>query len=73
MSTNLPRVHQRIFGESADTTTPKRIAQFGSVVAGDPNLTGDIETIQSLPNWLQGWVGSTVTDRSWLVSSASNI
>ena len=65
MSTNLPRVHQKIFGELAATTNPKRIAQFGSVVAGAPNLTGDIETIQALSNWEQGWVGSTVTDRRY--------
>lgn len=65
MSTNLPRVYQKIFGELADTTTPKRIAQFGSVVAGDPLLTGNIETIQALTNWSNGWVGSTVTDRRY--------
>lgn len=65
MSTNLPRVYQKIFGELADTTTPKRIAQFGSVVSGDPLLTGNIETIQALANWSNGWVGSTVTDRRY--------
>lgn len=65
MSTNLPRVYQKIFGELADTTTPKRIAQFGSVVSGDPLLTGNIETIQALTNWSNGWVGSTVTDRRY--------
>lgn len=65
MSTNLPRVYQKIFGELADTTTPKRIAQFGSVVSGDPLLTGNIETIQALVNWSNGWVGSTVTDRRY--------
>lgn len=63
MSTNLPRVYQKIFGLTAADTEPKRIAQFGSVVAGDPNLTGDITTIQALSNWEAGWVGATVTDR----------
>lgn len=68
MSSNLPRVHQRIFGETAADTNPKRIAQFGSVIAGDPKYTGDIEEIQALQNWEQGWVGSTITDKRYPTS-----
>lgn len=68
MSSNLPRVHQKIFGETAADTTPKRIAQFGSVIAGDPKFTGDIEEIQALQNWEQGWVGATITDRRYPTS-----
>lgn len=66
MSTNLPRVVQKIFGANADTDDA--IAQFGSVIAGQPYLTGDIEEIQALNAWRNGWVGSTITNKRYPTS-----
>lgn len=66
MTIRLPRVIQKIFGMNADTDDA--IAQFGSVIAGQPTFTGDIEEIQALNAWNNGWVGSTITNKRYPTS-----
>lgn len=66
-SENLPRVLQNIFGANATANT-KTIAQFGSVIAGNPLFTGDIEEIQALQYWRNGWVGATISDKRYPTS-----
>jgi hypothetical protein len=62
----LPRVLQNIFGENA--MEGNKIAQFGSVIAGNPLYTGDIEKIQALQEWQNGWVGATISDKRFPTS-----
>lgn len=66
MTENLPRVLQNIFGENA--MQGNKIAQFGSVIAGAPLYTGDIEEIQALQYWQNGWVGATFSDKRYPTS-----
>lgn len=66
MTENLPRVLQNIFGENA--MQGNKIAQFGSVIAGAPLYTGDIEEIQALQYWKNGWVGATISDKRYPTS-----
>ena len=66
MTIRLPRVIQKIFGINADADDA--IAQFGSVIAGQPTFTGDIEEIQALNAWNNGWVGSTITNKRYPTS-----
>lgn len=66
MTENLPRVLQNIFGENA--MQGNKIAQFGSVIAGAPLYTGDIEEIQALQYWQNGWVGATISDKRYPTS-----
>lgn len=66
MTENLPRVLQNIFGENA--MQGNKIAQFGSVIAGKPLYTGDIEEIQALQYWQNGWVGATFSDKRYPTS-----
>ena len=61
MSTNLPRVTQKIFGENAG----QNIGQFGSALAGQGNPTGDIEEIQALPAWAGGWNSAVISERDY--------
>lgn len=61
MSTNLPRVTQKIFGENAG----QNIGQFGSALAGQGNPTGDIEEIQALPAWEGGWNSAVISERDY--------
>ena len=61
MSTNLPRVTQKIFGENAG----QHIGQFGSALAGQGNPTGDIEEIQALPAWEGGWNSAVISERDY--------
>ena len=61
--TKLPRITQRIFGDTA--IQDNAIAQFGSVVAQNPLFTSDIKQIQALDYWSKGWVGATVTARRY--------
>lgn len=63
---NLPRVLQNIFG--ANAMQGNKIAQFGSVVAGNPLYTGDIKQIQALQYWQNGWVGATISDKRYPTS-----
>ena len=53
----LTRKSMKVFGETASTTgNDPDIGQFGSAKAGTYVGTGDIETIQSLPAWSNGWI-----------------
>lgn len=61
MSSNLPRVTQKIFAENAGDN----IGQFGSALSGTANRTGDIEAIQALPAWGQGWAGAVISERDY--------
>ena len=63
MSTNnnLPVEPIKIFGENAG----ENIGQFGSALAGSPNRTGDIEQIQALAAWQNGWTGGVVSVRNY--------
>lgn len=61
MSSNLPRVTQKIFAENAG----ENIGQFGSALSGTANRTGDIETIQALPAWGKGWAGAVISERDY--------
>ena len=36
---------------------------FGSFQAGNPTTTSDVETIQSLPAWAEGWNSATMTSK----------
>lgn len=63
---NLPRVLQNIFG--ANAMQGNKIAQFGSVIAGNPLYTGDIKQIQALQYWQNGWVGATISDKRYPTS-----
>ena len=55
--TNLSRKTAKIFGETASTTgIDPEIGQFGSAKAGTYVGTNDIDTIQSLPAWSNGWI-----------------
>ena len=58
---NLPRVTQKIFAENTETN----IGQFGSARNGSPLRTGDIETIQALPAWGQGWDAAVTNERNY--------
>lgn len=51
------RKTQKIFGSSAG---PNEIAKFGSLAAGAPAFTTDPAVIQSLVEYLEGWVSSVV-------------
>ena len=47
----LARKHQKIFGKNAQATD---LGVVGSKVAGNPQYSTDIETLQSLVNWEEG-------------------
>ena len=53
----ITRKTAKIFGETASTTgTDPEIGQFGSAKAGTYVGTGDIDTIQGLSAWSNGWI-----------------
>lgn len=57
----LPRKTQKIFGSSAGTN---QIGVIGSFAAGSPAYSTDPDTIQSLANYLTGWLGVVVGQNS---------
>lgn len=61
MSSNLPRVTQKIFAENTETN----IGQFGSAKNGSPFRTGDIQQIQALTAWGEGWDAAVISDRNY--------
>lgn len=65
----LKRVTNKIFGNTASTTgssdTGPEIGQFGSAKAGTYNATADVETIQALPAYEQGWIGAVIPDQQY--------
>lgn len=52
----LARKNQKIFAQNATNN-----GVFGSLQAGNPTLSNDIEQIQSLPAYLLGWNEATMT------------
>jgi len=58
----LNRITGKLFGATADPTDDPtlgpEIGQFGSALAGTYNGTSDVETIQSLPAWSNGFIGA---------------
>ncbi len=58
---NLPVEPIKIFGENAG----QNIGQFGSALTGTPNRTGDIEQIQALNAWGNGWAGGVISERNY--------
>ena len=67
--TRLKRITNKIFGNTASTTgspdTGAEIGQFGSAKAGTYNATADVETIQALPAYEQGWIGAVIPDQQY--------
>ena len=67
--TRLKRITNKIFGNTASTTgssdTGPEIGQFGSAKAGTYNATADVETIQALPAYEQGWIGAVIPDQQY--------
>ena len=65
----LKRITNKIFGNTASTTgspdTGAEIGQFGSAKAGTYNATADVETIQALPAYEQGWIGAVIPDQQY--------
>ena len=59
-NTNLPRVTQKVFAQNAE-----KIGQFGSAKNGSPFPTGDIEQIQALSAWNDGWSAAVVSNRNY--------
>lgn len=55
------RKNMKIFGSSPGVN---EIAKFGSLAAGSPIFTTDVETIQSLSNYLQGWFAAVIGGNS---------
>jgi hypothetical protein len=51
----LPRKQQKLFAVDGAA-----IGVYGSAQAATPTLTGDVETVQSLAAWLQGWNDATI-------------
>lgn len=58
----LDRVIAKVFASNAPAD---EIGQFGSALTGTKVLTGDIEEIQSLPAYLNGWGSAVLTNRNY--------
>lgn len=58
----LDRVTAKVFASNAPAD---EIGQFGSALTGTKVLTGDIEEIQSLPAYLNGWGSAVLTNRNY--------
>lgn len=58
----LERKHIKVFAENAQTAD---IGQFGSGVAGTKVQTGDIEQIQALDAWQNGWADGVVSNNRY--------
>jgi len=56
MATKLPRKNQKVLGSNSS-----RNGQFGSRSAGLGNFTNDIEELQALSAWVNGWNDATVS------------
>ena len=69
MASRLKRITNKVFGSTASTTgsadTGAEIGQFGSAKAGTYNATADVETIQALPAYEQGWIGAVIPDQQY--------
>lgn len=54
------RKHQRIF--AGDVPANNTVAEFGSLKAGTPTYSSDLDVIQSLSAWGAGWSGATINN-----------
>lgn len=55
----LERITSKLFGETAlPSGSNPEIGQFGSALAGTYNGTANVNTIQALPAWSQGFIGA---------------
>lgn len=65
----LKRVTNKIFGSTASTVgspeTGAEIGQFGSAKIGTYNATSNVEVIQSLPAYEQGWIGAVIPNQQY--------
>lgn len=57
----ITRKAAKIFGASAGAN---EIAEFGSLAAGSPVFTTDPDVIQTLSNYLEGWVAAVIGSNS---------
>lgn len=55
----IPRKLQKVFGSSLAANL--NIAQFGSLKAGSPAYSLDLDTIQGLAAWGNAWAGAVIT------------
>lgn len=55
----IPRIFQKFFGSTGSNGD---FGKFGSLAAGSPTFTKDIEEIQSLDAWLKGWGQAVIGD-----------
>lgn len=61
--TKYKRITGKVFGGNATAIgADPQIAQFGSASAGTFIGTTDVETIQQLPAWGQGWIGAVTPE-----------
>ena len=60
--TKIPRVTNKLFAGNADT---EDVGQFGSAITGTKLNTTDIETIQALPAWGEGWKSAVVGENRY--------
>lgn len=68
--TNYSRKSAKVFGETAsavgtDPDIGPEIGQFGSAKAGTYNGTNDIDVIQSLPAWSNGWIDAVTPSQQF--------
>lgn len=59
----ITRQTQKLFGTNA-LTAGDEIGVFGSLAAGTPDYGTDVEDMQSLSEWLDGWLGAVVGGNS---------
>lgn len=59
---NLERKDLKLFAN--DAAAQDNIAVFGSLASANPQFSKDIEAIQNLPAFLQGWAGAITGDAS---------
>ena len=64
--TNLERITAKIFGETATATgDDPQIGQFGSALAGTYVGTTNVDVIQSLPAWSNGFIDSVTPNEQF--------
>lgn len=57
----ITRKLMKIFGSNSGT---HEMGVFGSLAAASPTYSTDVETIQSLSNWLDGWYSAIIMNNS---------
>lgn len=64
MASRLLLYAQKIFGINHEDSPEGQIAKFGSQAAGTPAYSSDLGQIQSLSQYLDGWLSASVSDKS---------